>query len=200
MSTPEIQARQRRENPDPTEANRPIPTAVLVLIGVLVVFGALYILFEDINVPSDWGDGRVAADLEVPRKEAQAGAAAIDGASLFSSLCAACHQATGQGLPGVFPPLAGSGRAQGNEAALAAVVLHGISGSLTTQAGTFNGMMPSFKDQLDDAQLAAVLTFVRSQWGNAAGPVPAASVAAARAEHQARTAPFTEGKDLPAYR
>lgn len=87
----------------------------------------------------------------------------------FLSTCAACHQATGLGVRGAFPALAGDPFVQGDPARVAALVLNGRGG------------MPRFKDDLDDAQIAAALTYVRSAWGNAAGPVSAAQVAAVRA-------------------
>jgi cytochrome c6 len=91
------------------------------------------------------------------------------GQAQFLSSCSACHQATGLGIKGAFPPLAGSVFAQGDPATVAALVLNGRGG------------MPSFKGDLNDAQIAAALSYVRSAWGNSAGPITADQVAAARA-------------------
>jgi mono/diheme cytochrome c family protein len=91
------------------------------------------------------------------------------GQAQFLSTCSACHQPTGLGIPGAFPPLAGSATAQGDPVAAASLVLNGRGG------------MPSFSADLSDAQIAAALTYVRSAWGNAARPVTAAQVATARA-------------------
>lgn len=91
------------------------------------------------------------------------------GQAQFLSTCAACHQATGLGIKGAFPALAGDRFVQGDPARAAALVLNGRGG------------MPRFKDDLDDAEIAAALTYVRSAWGNTAGPVSAALVAAVRA-------------------
>lgn len=88
--------------------------------------------------------------------------------SLFMDNCSACHQATGKGIKGAFPALAGSPLVQGDPAILAATVLNGRAG------------MPAFKDDLSDADLAAILTYVRSSWGNKAKPVTAADVAKVR--------------------
>lgn len=185
---------QRRENPEPHEQTGPIPTLLLVLVALLVAAGAAYIGTADIETPAVWGDGRQAAELAAgPAPAAQAG----DGAALFASRCAACHQASGQGVPGVFPPLAGSEWANGRDSTAAAIVLHGITGRLTVKGNVYNGAMPAFGDGLQDAQIAAVLTYVRRQWGNQAAPVSAATVAQARATHQARTAPFAGDQDLP---
>jgi mono/diheme cytochrome c family protein len=96
------------------------------------------------------------------------GAAHADGKALFARNCAACHQATGKGIPGAFPALAGSGFVQGEASQVAAVLLKGRGG------------MPDFSPTLSDADIAEVLSFVRSAWGNQAAPLDAQEVAALR--------------------
>ncbi|MGD0990916.1 MAG: cytochrome c [Gemmatimonadales bacterium] len=115
----------------------------------------------------------------------------VDGAAVFSGRCAACHQGTGLGLPGVFPPLAGSEYVNGDPARLARLVLRGLTGPVTVAGAQFNGAMPAWADQLKDAEVAAVLTYVRTQFGNSAGAVTADVVAEARAATASRTAPWT---------
>ncbi len=88
--------------------------------------------------------------------------------SLFAANCSACHQRNGQGIPQAFPALAGDALVQGDPQGVVALLLNGRGG------------MPAFKAQLDDAQIAAVATYVRGAWGNHAGPVPATLVAQAR--------------------
>ncbi|MBI3345731.1 MAG: cytochrome c [Burkholderiales bacterium] len=193
---PQISAPQQRENPDPHEQAHPVPWSMRLLVAMLLVFCMAYITAADIETPAAWGDGREADELGGGKTT---GAAKVDGAALFSSLCAACHQANGQGLPGVFPPLAGSEWVQGQASTAAAIVLHGVHGHLMVRGHPFNGTMPAFGGQLSDEQLAAVLTHVRSQWGNTAAPVSLETVAQARAAHQQRTAPFEGDKDLPAH-
>ena len=117
----------------------------------------------------------------------------VDGAAVFSGRCAACHQGTGLGLPGVFPPLAGSEYVNGDPARLARLVLRGLTGPVTVALAQFNGAMPAWADQLTDAEVAAVLTYVRSQFGNSSGAVTADVVAQARAATASRTAPWTVG-------
>jgi mono/diheme cytochrome c family protein len=98
-----------------------------------------------------------------------AGAAfAEDGSSLFAENCAACHQPKGQGVAGAFPPLAGNKFVQGDPKGPAYVVTHGRGG------------MPNFSDDLDDKQIAAILTYVRTSWGNAGAALDPRTVAAQR--------------------
>lgn len=190
---PPISEPQRRENPDPHERTQPVPPTVLVAVALLFAFGVAYIAGSDVETPAAWGDGRQRTELG---SAPATGTAAADGAAVFGSRCAACHQAQGQGMPGVFPPLAGSEWVNGRDSTTAAIVLHGVTGSLSVKGQTYNGTMPAFGGTLSDAEIAAVLSHVRSQWGNRAAAVSPDVVARARATHQGRTAPFGS-HDLP---
>ena len=110
----------------------------------------------------------IALALAVSLSFAAPGRADPPGAQVFSDNCAACHQAEGQGVPGAFPALAGDAFVQGPPAQAAGVVLHGRGG------------MPSFANDLSDDQIAQVLTYVRSSWGNKAGPITTAVVSGER--------------------
>jgi mono/diheme cytochrome c family protein len=161
----------------------------------MAAFGVVYIAYSDVDTPSSLGDGRTRAELA---REPQASVSKVDGAALFASMCVACHQATGQGLPGVFPPLAGSEWVTGKETTLAAIVLHGVSGPLTVKGANYSGAMPAFKEQLDDAQIAAVLSHLRSQWGNGSAAVEVPIVAKVREATKSRNGPFAGGEELEA--
>jgi len=118
-------------------------------------------------------------------------AAAVSGQAVFESRCAACHQANGQGLPGAFPPLAGSEYVLGEEERVVRIVLHGLQGAVTVKGQTFNGAMPAWADVMSDAEIAAVLTYIRSSWGNSAEAIAVEKVAQARAATAGRTTPWT---------
>lgn len=194
MSPTEIRPQQQRENPEPQEAPNPIPWFVIVLTLGLLGFGAVYIARSHIEMAPAMGDDRTAAELR--GQPAPAAGAALDGGAIFASHCAACHQATGQGLPGVFPPLAGSEWVLGKERTLAAIVLHGISGAFTVDGKAYAGAMPAFGPQLKDAEIAAVLTHVRSTWGNKAAAITEATVAEVRKASASRAAPFKGDSEL----
>jgi mono/diheme cytochrome c family protein len=99
---------------------------------------------------------------------ANAHADAPDGKTLFGKNCAACHQATGKGIPGAFPALAGNPFVQGAPAEVSTVLLKGRGG------------MPDFSGSLDDAEIARVLSYVRTNWGNSAAPLSEQDVASQR--------------------
>lgn len=188
-------AAQLREHPDPTEQDRPVPKLVLAGAAALFLWGVGYILWTQRDDSPGLGDRRTVATLA-----GKPAGAAVDGAQLYAAQCVACHQASGAGLPGVFPPLAGSEWVNGAPARLAAIVLHGVHGKLTVKGAAYDGQMPAFKDKLGDAELAAVLTHVRSQFGNAAAPLTAAEVAAARAATAARAEPWKGDDELQSFR
>lgn len=98
-------------------------------------------------------------------------AAVPDGSVIFASNCTSCHGTNGQGMSGVFPPLNGSSVVTGDKATLAKIVLHGLQGPVTVAGSQYNGMMPAFGNTLNDAQIAAVLTYIRSLPKNDKGNV-----------------------------
>lgn len=106
-----------------------------------------------------------------------AGASAA-GLKVFSTNCSSCHQANGKGQPGVFPPLAGNTVVTGDPTKVIGIVKNGLSGKITVMGTTYNGQMPAWKSQLSNNDIAAVITYIRSAWGNHASAVTAAQVAA----------------------
>ena len=100
------------------------------------------------------------------------------GAEIFAATCAPCHRPQGEGVPGVFPPLQGDPVVNGPDEHLIRVVLEGLNHPLEIRGQRYFGVMPSFAGRLDDATLAAVLTYIRSAWGNSAPPVTPQRVAA----------------------
>lgn len=104
----------------------------------------------------------------------------VAGQDVFSRYCALCHQAEGEGVPNAFPPLANSEWAQGDEGRLIRLVLNGMQGPITVHGQEYNNVMTPHAF-LTDEQIANVLTYVRSSFGNEAGPVTAEQVGRVRA-------------------
>lgn len=114
---------------------------------------------------------------------AAGGAAAATGPAgdqVFTQNCASCHQAKGQGLPGAFPPLAGNPVVTGDPKKLIGIVENGLTGQISVNGGSFNGAMPAWKGKLSPAEIAAVVTYIRTSWGNHASPVSEAQVKAVK--------------------
>ena len=114
-----------------------------------------------------------------------------DGKQIYTTTCAACHQPTGLGVADVYPPLAESEWVTGDEGRLIRVVLHGLTGEIEVAGETVSGAMPGWGATLDDAQIAAILTYIRGSWGNKAPAVTAAAVGRVRQATASRGAPWT---------
>lgn len=120
---------------------------------------------------------------------------ASPGEQIYEMACLPCHQPEGKGLPGVYPPLAGSDWVRGDKARIIRVVLHGLTGPVTVAGQNFGGTpvsvpMPSLGG-LTDEQVADVLTFVRASYGQQSSPVTSAEVKAVRNAAGDRQAPWT---------
>ena len=101
------------------------------------------------------------------------------GKGVYERICTTCHQPDARGLPGVFPPLAGSDFLMSDAERAIRVLLEGLQGPITVNGQAFNGVMPDFS--LADDEIASVLTYVRSNFGNAGSPVTTADVQRIRA-------------------
>lgn len=191
-TTPTTSA-QRREQAEPTEHSQPIPLVAALLTIAVLLFGVGYIVFAEAPGAPELGDRRTLDDL---RGSTDKAASAIDGKQLFVAQCVACHQVSGKGLPGVFPPLDGSEWVVGDERILANILLHGVEGAMTVAGVIYKGNMPGFK-QLSDAELAALASHVRATWSNKAAPVNPALFAQERAA-STRTTAFAGEAELKA--
>jgi mono/diheme cytochrome c family protein len=121
----------------------------------------------------------VAALIALP-PAALAASNAPDGKAVYTKNCSSCHQANGQGLSTTFPPLAKNSLVTGDPKKVIGVVLHGLNGKITVNGKTYNGNMPAWKGQLSNAEIAAVITYIRSAWGNKASKVTEQDVAAVK--------------------
>jgi len=175
-----------REQAEPEEEQNPWPKAVWLFFGIMIGWGASYIAFQA-------GDGYLqGGDRRSFQEVAEAGNAApsVDGAQVYQRVCMACHQAQGEGLAGVFPPLAGSEWVVGEGRIPVQIILKGLQGPITVKAQTYDGIMPAFGDQINDAEIAAVVSYIRSSWGNQAPAVSEAEVSSLRKSHQERQIPW----------
>jgi mono/diheme cytochrome c family protein len=87
------------------------------------------------------------------------------GAALYMDNCGGCHQSTGRGIAGVFPPLAGNGVVVASDPGN---ILKVVDGGIAARNGYIP--MPSFKDKLTDEQVADIANYIRTNWGNGAQP------------------------------
>ena len=113
-----------------------------------------------------------------PAMAATSSAAA--GQKIYGANCSACHGAGGAGLPGEFPPLAGNPMVTGSPDKVIAAVKNGLTGAVTVNGKTYSGAMPAWHGKLSNADMADVITYIRSSWGNKADAVTETQVAGSK--------------------
>jgi mono/diheme cytochrome c family protein len=153
-------------------------------IAALAVNGGdLSLRVTDLLARLEWpGKPGMAAPVAPLAPEEQARFEA--GRTVYQNLCQACHQPNGRGMEKLAPPLIGSEFALASAAAIPiGIVLNGKEGSVA--------LMPPLGGILSDEQIAAVLTYIRREWGHAASPIDAPAVARTRKDSAGRTRPWT---------
>jgi mono/diheme cytochrome c family protein len=162
--------------PARAETPAPIPTWAWVLFLIVVAWGMWYVATE-LRAYQAWKAATAApASSQASTAPGAAPSAgqpswAVLGEQVYGNKCAACHQLTGQGLPGVFPPLKGSAVVtSADPTEHIRTVLRGLAGK-TIGGVAYATPMPAFADQLTDEEVAAVLSYERMSWGNQGPPV-----------------------------
>lgn len=167
-----------REKPEPKEGFSPTPIFIVFLMSALIFVCALYlsrysggfeplVFDETVDVRAETAPVPVEVDMMALGKRMYA-------------QCAVCHQMSGQGVPGAFPPLVGSDWVLGDEKRAVRIVLFGLQGPIDVNGTTYNSIMPGFGPKsgyrYTEQQIAAVLTYVRSEWGNSGSAVSVETV------------------------
>ena len=173
----------------PTEVTS--PTSTLALSGV-PQSAMVVAQVQPTGLPSLVTLAAASGSADAGASEAQIKA----GQTVFMTVCFACHQPTGLGLPNMFPPLAGSDWVNAPKPdRIIRNVLHGVMGPLKINGKPFTTpapMMPPQASALTDVQIANVLTYVRNSWGNKASAVTPAQVKAIRDAEKSRTMMWSE--------
>lgn len=112
---------------------------------------------------------------QTPNVQQQASGPEHPGKAVFTKYCLACHQSDGSGVPGMHPPLIQGSWVGKDPKELVAIMMKGLSGKIEVNGETFNGFMPS-QAQLTDEEIADVLSYIRSSFGNNFEPVNASFV------------------------
>lgn len=199
-----VHAQLIREKEEPTEGFTPIPIFLLFIFSTAIFWGGIYLerysgdfkwYAYDPDFEAHGGGAEAPVDTNSPEW------LMARGEKLFVANCATCHQVSGMGSPGVYPPLVGSPWVTGSENRLVKLVLYGMSGPIEVLGNTYNGNMPAFSAHPSfrrDRDLAAVFTYIRNSWGNTAVPILEAQVTEVRASVGDR-APWTAEELLAQY-
>ncbi|MBI5648652.1 MAG: cytochrome c [Ignavibacteriae bacterium] len=167
---------------------RIVYTVLVSALPALILVGCY--AFTGDGEPPEW----TPDPKDVAQQSAQPGAGGSGGpgAAIFNQKCAVCHQMTGKGIPAVYPSLAGSELATGDPTLPIQIVLHGFQGPISRGGQSYNGVMQPWQNELSDQQIADVLTYVRSSWGNSAPAVDAAAVKTVRDATKGKVGAYTE--------
>ncbi len=187
-SLQDVHAQLMREKEEPTEGFSPIPIYLLFVFCALTFWAGIY--FEANSGHFKWY--AYSTDFEVvdPSSQVPIDYDSLDwliprGERLYNANCATCHQTSGMGSPGVYPPLVDSRWVDGDPDRLIAILLHGLVGPIEVKGNQYNGNMPAFGAHpafRRDRDLAAVMTYVRNAWGNAYEPILESQVTSLREE------------------
>jgi len=194
----EVHAAIQREKREPRVGLEPLSIWLVVLYGLALLTGGFYLGGYSGNFSGD------SLDIAyIPPKKAGPGGAGQQqqaelsprdrGKKIFAANCQTCHQANGLGVPGQYPPLAGSEFTTGGSKRPAMIVLKGLQGPVTVKGQKFgSAVMQPWDKTLTDQKIADVLTYERSEWGNQASPVTAEQIAALRKELANHPDSYTE--------
>lgn len=201
-----------REKPEPSEGFSPMPLFLLGFVSAMIFLVSVYavhyrggigpkatgglsfqeaaLVYDHRYDPATSGGGSGPNELTPEQILAS-------GKRLYAT-CAACHQASGAGVPGVYPPLAGSEWVTGSEERLIRVLLHGLNGPIQVKGNTYNGLMPAFGKvpgggyNWTDERISHVLSYIRHDWGNNASFITKDQVSAVLKTEAARAKPWTQ--------
>jgi len=179
----------------------PLPVWLYVLCGfALFLAGSSFTGFGSFGRDLlDQGPGSPALASASQRKPEAPASPMELGKKIYNGNCANCHQASGAGQPGTYPPLVGSEWVLGSKERLAAILLKGVNGSLNVKGAAYGTqVMPAQEGNLTPEKLANLMTYIRgsSDWGNTAGPVSVDEVNAAKTKFASHSAAWTEAELL----
>jgi mono/diheme cytochrome c family protein len=185
-----VHAAVQREHNVGTPGAVPMPLWLMALCGVAIFwagtsfsggFGSEYFSADNYSVHP--GESVAAGGGPGGAGAAEQGPTVVElGETYFKQNCQVCHQATGVGQPGVYPPLAKSEYVNGGSRRLGMILLKGLQGPVTVEGHLFNGAMPAWGTSLTDKKISAILTYVRQAFGNTSGPITPEQIADARKE------------------
>jgi len=181
------------EAPEPTVKKDRFPVLVLVITGVLLYLGMGFLAERAGGFNKEVYEPYPSFKMVEAIQPGAGGADPIkDGKKVYDGKgCIACHQGSGAGVPGQFPPLAGSDwvQAEGSER-IVRLVLHGVAGPMTVNGTAFNGAMPPWKGVLTDKEIADAISYIRNAWGNKGSIVTEAEVKKISDKEGARGTPW----------
>ena len=187
----DVHAQLMREKEEPQEGFSPVPIFLMFIFAALCFWGGVYLVEHS---------GGYRWDAYSPDFDPNAGApkpveiSLFDrGAKVYRNQCAQCHQADGNGVLGVYPPLVASDWVTGHPQVVSRILINGLNGPILVKGSSYNGNMPAFGPSglaLSDRDIAGVITYIRQEWGNSATEVTEATIAEYSDLYAGRSVPW----------
>lgn len=199
-----VHAAIQREKHEPRMGLEPLSIWLIGVYGLAIFFGGAYLGRFAGNFSGDSLDYSLTPVAKTGPAGAAGGAPTAElgpaerGKKIYAANCATCHQANGIGVAGQYPPLNGSEWVLGSTKRLGMILLKGLEGPLTVKGAQYgSAVMQPWEKTLTDAKIADVLTYIRQEWGNTAGPVAPEGITALRKELAGHAGSYKEA-DLKA--
>ncbi len=187
-----VHAQLMREKEEPSENFSPMPLFLVALFMVFAFWAGIYL----VKYSGDFSPYHYD-ETKSPGVAKDTGPKEVDmmalGKRIYNQNCVACHQADGNGLAGVYPPLVNSNWVQDDPDRLVNIVLAGMAGPVTVNGKEYNNAMTAF-NRLSDQQIAAVLSYIRTDesYNNGSYPVSEERVAKVRSEYGERSETWSQ--------
>jgi mono/diheme cytochrome c family protein len=201
----EVHAAIQREKREPRVGLEPLSIWLIAIYGLAIFAGGAYLGRYSGNFSGDGLDPMMGLPPAKKGGGAQGEQQQVElsprdrGKKIFSANCQTCHQANGQGVPGQYPPLAGSEFTNGGSRRMAMIVMKGLQGPVKVKGQQYgSAVMQPWDKTLTDQKIADVMTYERSEWGNQASPVTAEQIAALRKELASHPESYSEHDILAA--
>ncbi|MEC8219156.1 MAG: cytochrome c [Verrucomicrobiota bacterium] len=187
----DVHAQLMREKEEPQEGFSPVPIFLMFIFAALCFWGGVYLVEHSGGYRWDAysPDFNPYADAPKPIE-----ISLFDrGAKVYRNQCAQCHQADGNGVLGVYPPLVASNWVTGHPQVVSRILINGLNGPIVVKGSNYNGNMPAFGSSglaLSDKDIAGVITYIRQEWGNSASEVTVATIAEYSDLYAGRSVPW----------
>ena len=187
----DVHAQLMREKEEPQEGFSPVPIFLMFIFAALCFWGGVYLVEHSGGYRWDAysPDFNPYADAPKPIE-----ISLFDrGAKVYRNQCAQCHQADGNGVLGVYPPLVASNWVTGHPQVVSRILINGLNGPILVKGSNYNGNMPAFGSSglaLSDKDIAGVITYIRQEWGNSASEVTEATIAEYSDLYAGRSVPW----------
>src|SRR5947208_14680054 len=202
----QVHAAVQREKREPRVGAEPLSIWLIAVYGLAVFFGGAYLGRYSGNFSGEALDPYGGEPQAMKKAAGPQGAQQVTelsphdrGKKIFAANCQTCHQASGLGVAGQYPPLAGSEFTTGGSRRPAMIVLKGLQGPVKVKGQQYgSAVMQPWDKTLTDQKIADVMTYERNDWDNSASPVTAEQIAALRKELANHPESFAEHDILAA--